>query len=147
MKDQGLVCRVVHGGLKPKEEYYVNRTYKLVGVPDQLQGLTLLQTRCGNKAIVDGRYAIVVTSPEPCYCFVAISEQSVRGYEQTGMPGWLEEFSLTKHRITTDDPRMNYKKESGYAVLVREAPAGRIALGPACNYPYSMYFAFFGRSK
>jgi hypothetical protein len=65
-------------------------------MPEKPQGLTLLQTKNGHKSIVDGRYAIVVRSSEPCYCFVALDERSVRTYEKSGVPSWLEEYSLTE---------------------------------------------------
>jgi hypothetical protein len=97
--------------------------------------------RCGS---VVGR---VLRSPEPCYCFVALDERSIRTYQRSGMPSWLEEFSLTAYRIYTDDSNMRSAKR-GYAVLVRPVPGGRFALGPNAGDPRlnSMYFAFFGRA-
>jgi hypothetical protein len=145
MKEGKATCHLIHGGLKKGTAYYTDRVYRINLVPQALEGLTLLQTRNGHKCIVDGRYAIVVVSDEPCYCFVALDERAAAVYQEHGMPSWLEEFTLTKYRITTDDAFME-GADTGYIVLAKYAPAGRIALGPHAGHPLdtSMYFAFFG---
>jgi hypothetical protein len=146
LKEGEKTVRALHGGLKTGSRYYVDQACKIVDIPEKLAGLTLLQTSSDHRCFIDGRYVIVATSRAPCYCFVAISEQSVLKFQQSGMPRWLEGFSLTRHRITTDDPSMK-TMFAGYLVLVKEERTGRIALGPPCSAPCSRYFAFFGRPK
>ena len=138
-------CTIVHGGLTSHAEYYTDRTYKLAEVPEELTGLTLLQMKNGHKAIVDARFAIVVQSAKPFYCFVALDQRSIQTYGKDGMPSWLEEFSLTEYRIGTTERNMA-RSGNKYFVLVRYVPEGRAALGPNAGHPStnSMYFAFFG---
>ncbi len=137
---------VVPGGLKVGARVYGDRTYAIKTLPDALAGLPLLRTRNQDKAIVDGRFAIVVTTPRPCYVLVAIDEQALTLYKQSGAPGWLQEFAPTQYTVQTDN--FNGVPET-FPVFARKAAAGRIALGPPCSDVElnSMYFAFFSEAK
>lgn len=127
---------------------YGDRTYLLKELPDQLKGLTLLQTRAAHKAIVDARYAIVVQTEKPVWVFVALDDRGLLTYESLGVPGWLKEFSPTGLKIHTDDTRMQ-ASNSGYQIVARRAGPGKVVLGaPAVEVGYnSMYFAFFGEEQ
>jgi hypothetical protein len=139
---------VIPGGLKVGALLYGDRKYKVRNLPAALSGLTLLRTRMGHKAVLDGRFAIILSSPKPCYVLVALDERALEIYKQHGAPGWLQEFAPTGHKIETDDPLMT-DANAGYLVFARKTPRGRIALGPPCMDVDSnaMYFAFFAEAK
>lgn len=140
--------RVVADGLKEGALPYGDRKYKIQKLDAAFSGFTLLQTKNGHKAILDGRYSIVLSAAKPCYVFVAVDERALVTYKMHGMPSWLQEFAPTGHKFATDDPIMADAGAS-YLVFVRKAPAGRIALGPpGMDVDYnSMYFAFFAETK
>lgn len=145
---EDLGYRVVAGGLKLGSQPYGDRTYQIKKLDPAFSGLTLLQIRNGDKAVVDGRYSVVVSAANPCLVFVVLDERSLETYEQHGIPAWLHEYVPTGHKIGTDDPIMA-QTGAEYLVFVRKSPAGRIALGPpgldiSLN---SMYFAFFAETK
>jgi hypothetical protein len=140
--------RVVPGGLKVGALPYGDRTYKIEKLPEALAGLTLLQTRMGDKPVLDGRYALLLATAKPCSVFVAVDERALQIYKQHGVPSWLQEFAPTGHQLTTDDPVMAMTN-AGYQVFVKKVPAGRIVLGPPCMdvNTNAMYFAFFADAK
>jgi hypothetical protein len=139
---------VIPGGLKVGAAVYGDRTYAIRTLPPALQGLPLLRSRAAHKPIMDGRFAIVVSAAKPCYVMVAIDERAIEIYKQHGIPGWLQEYAPTGHKIETDDPLMT-QAQAGYQIFARKAAAGRIALGPPCMdvSHNSMYFAFFAEAK
>jgi hypothetical protein len=145
-KDKGY--RIRHGELRGGALPYGDRTYAIRGIPDALAGLTLLQTRMGDKAISDGRYAIVLSVAKPCFVFLAIDERAIQRYSAVGTPQWLDEYSPTGHALVTDEPLMA-DVGAVYRVFARRVPAGRVVLGPACMDPNNnaMYFAFFGAPR
>jgi hypothetical protein len=140
--------RVVKGGLKVGVQPYGDRRYKIEKLPEALAGLTLLQTKMQHKAILDGRYAILLASAKPCSVFVAVDERALEIYKHHGVPSWLQEFAPTGRQLTTDDRDMA-RANAGYQVFVKKAPAGRIVLGPPCMdaSTNAMYFAFFAEVK
>jgi hypothetical protein len=139
--------RVVAGGLKMGESVYANRLEanetleRIEQLPEAFEGLTLLQTNWWHCSVLDGRYAIVLATAKPCFVFVAIDENALDTYKQHGAPSWLQEFAPSGHRLATEE--INFK------VFVKQAPAGRIVLGPssANNAIDWMYFAFFAETK
>jgi hypothetical protein len=136
--------QVVAKGLKVGATPYGDRKYKIEKLPEVFSGLTLVQTRAGSKAVLDGRYAIVLSGEKPSLAFLAVDERALDTYKQHGAPAWLQEFAPTGHKLATDDPIM---KEAGaqYAIFVRKTASGRIVLGPPCLdiATNAMYFAFF----
>ncbi len=134
---------LIEAGLKEGVSPYTDRKYRITELPEALRGLTLLRTKMGHKAIVDARYAIVLSSHKPCLVFVAVDERAIDIYKKIGAPSWLEEFSPTGLRIRTDDPIMA-RAGKAYAVFVRKVAEGRIAFGPYATPPAqtAMYFAF-----
>jgi WD40 repeat protein/serine/threonine protein kinase len=135
--------RVVPGGLKRGAQPFGDRPFKIDDLPAAFSGLTLLQTKMGHKAVLDGRFSIILSALQPCYVFVALSEKSLATYEQQGAPSWLHEFTPTGHRIGAG-------QNSEYLVFVKQAPAGRIVFGPPCMDGESGdagYFAFFSGAK
>jgi hypothetical protein len=139
---------VTPGGLKVGAVPFGDRKYKIEKLPKDFSGLPLLRTRMGDKAILDGRFAVILSAERACYVFVALDERALEIYKRHGAPGWLQEFAPTGHRVETDDPLMADAK-AGYAVFARKAPAGRVTLGPPCMDvdSNSMYFAFFAEGK
>ena len=121
--------RLVAGGLKEGARPYGDRKYKIQNLDAKFSGLTLLQTRMGHKAILDGRYSVVVAVAKPSYVFVAIDDRALETYKKHGVPSWLQEFAPTGRKVVTDDPLMANVGAS-YLVFVRKAPSGRIAFGP-----------------
>jgi hypothetical protein len=140
--------RVVVGGLEEGALAYGDRKYKIHNLDASFAGFTLLQTKNGHKAILDGRYSIVLSAAKPCYVFVAVDERALRTYKTHGTPSWLQEYAPTGHKCATNDPIMG-RTAAGYLIFVRQAPAGRIALGPPSMDVdlNSMYFAFFAEKK
>jgi hypothetical protein len=140
--------RVVAGGLKVGALPYADREYKLEQVPEAFAGLPLLQTKMQHKAVLDGRFGILLSTAKPCWVFLAVDERALEIYKEHGVPSWLQEFAPTGHRLTVDDPVMA-EMNAGYRVFVKQAPAGRIALGPPCTWvrTNTMYFAFFAEAK
>ena len=140
--------QVVPKGLKIGAAPFGDRKYLLDKLPPEFAGLTLLQTKMGHKAVLDGRYAIVVSSAKPCLIFIAMDERALETYKQHGAPAWLQEYSPTGHKIKSDEPIMA-QTGSEYLVFVRKSPGGRIVLGPpAMDIQFnSMYFAFFGDAQ
>jgi hypothetical protein len=133
--------RVVAGGLRVGALIYGDRPYRIEEIPEGFAGLTLLQTKLQHKGVLDGRYAIVLATAKPCWVFVAIEENSLDGYKETGAPSWLQEFAPTGHEVAT--------VRGDFRVFVKKAPAGRIALGPPCMdvNNSAMYFAFFATAQ
>ena len=142
-----VACRMAQDGARLGAVPYTDRKYKITDLPEQLQGLTLVQTRMGHKSIVDARYSIVLSAPQPCYLFVAVDERAIEVYRKSGTPCWLEEFLDTGLTIATDDPGMQ-EDERRFMVFVREVPKGTISLGPsAAIVRTSMYFAIAAAAK
>ena len=113
-----------------------------------MPGLPLLQTKMQHKAVLDGRFAVLLSAAKPCWVFVAVDERAFEIYKEHGVPAWLQEFTPTGHRLATDTG--HGRENAGYQVFVKKASAGRIALGPPCNWVASantMYFAFFAEAK
>ncbi len=139
---------VVDSGLKEGAQPYGDRKYKFKTLDTPFAGLTLLQTKMGHKATVDGRYSIVLSAAKPSYVFVAIDDRALDTYKKHGTPAWLEEFMPTGHKLATDDPIMN-RVGASYLVFVKQVAAGRIVLGPPCmDADYNaMYFAFFAQAQ
>src|SRR5207302_5524945 len=77
---------VVPGGLKVGALPYGDRKYRVQELPEALAGLTLLRTRMGHKAVLDGRFAIVLAATKPCYVLVAVDERALEIYKQHGVP-------------------------------------------------------------
>jgi hypothetical protein len=138
---------VVDGGLKEGAQPYGDRKYRLKKLDAPFTGLTLLQTKMGHKAILDGRYSILLSAAKTCYVFVAIDERALDTYKKHGTPAWLEEYRPTGHKLATDEPVMDQAGAS-YLVFVKQVAAGRIVLGPPCvDAAYNaMYFVFFGQA-
>ena len=136
--------RVVAGGLEVGAVPYSDRSFQITQLPKAFAGLPLLQTKMDHKAVLDGRYAIVLEAAKPCMVFVAVEEPALETYKQHGVPYWLQEYQPTGHQLATDHP-----SRGNYRVFVRQAPAGRIVLGPPCMEvrANSMYFAFFATAK
>ena len=142
-----VASRVAQDGLRLGALPYTDRKYKITDLPEAFKGLTLVQTRMGHKCIVDARYSIVLSAPQPCYLFVAVDERAIELYRKSGTPCWLEEFLDTGLTITTDDPVMQ-KNKKRFLVFVREAPKGTVSLGPSAGIvETSMYFAFAAATK
>ena len=143
-KDTGY--HVVDSGLKEGAQPYGDRKYRLKKLDVPFTGFTLLQTKMGHKAVLDGRYSIVLSAAKTCYVFVALDERALDTYQKHGTPGWLEEYRPTGHKLTTDEPVMSQAGAS-YLVFVRQVAAGRIVLGPPCVDAghNAMYFAFFAQ--
>jgi len=139
--------QVVPRGLKVDAVPFGDRSYKIDKLPPAFAGLTLLQTKMGHKAVVDGRYSIVVSSAKPCLVFVVIDERALETYKEHGVPAWLQEYSPTGHKIKSDEPVMA-QAGAEYLVFVRKSPGGRIVFGPpGMDIQFnSMYFAFFGEA-
>jgi hypothetical protein len=145
-KDSGYA--IMPKGLTAGAKTYGDRNYKVEVLPKQFEGLTLLRTKGGHKAIADITYSIVLNSPKPCLVFVAIDQRVMETYTQHGTPGWLNEFEPTEEVIKTDDPLMA-QTGAGFLVFIRKSAGGRIVLGPPSmdTSRNSMYFAFFGEAK
>ncbi|HEY2415575.1 MAG TPA: hypothetical protein VGI40_25255 [Pirellulaceae bacterium] len=139
---------IVQNGLANGITPFGDRKYKLSKVPKAFEGLTLLQTKMGHKAIVDATYAITVSTPKPCLVFLALDDRVIDIYKQHGTPGWLSEYEPTGETIKTDEPVMA-ETDAAYQVFVRKSGGGRIVLGPpGMDIRFnSMYFAFFGEAK
>lgn len=140
--------QIVAGGLKVEARLYGDRLFKVDKLDPPFAGLTLLQTKNGHKAILDTRYSIILSAAKPCLVFVGLDEAALETYKEYGVPGWLQEFAPTGHKLTTDNPIMN-ATEVGYLIFVKKVPAGRIVLGPPCMDADNncMYFAFFAEDK
>jgi hypothetical protein len=140
--------RVVPGGLKGGAQPYGDREYRIEKLPEVFAGLPLLQTKMQHKPVLDGRFAVLLSAAKPCWVFLAVDERAFEIYKEHGVPGWLQEFAPTGHRLTTDDPVMA-EMNASYQVFVKKASAGRIVLGPPCNWvrTNTMYFAFFAEAK
>lgn len=140
--------QVVANALKVGAAPFGDRGYRIEKLPPAFARLTLLRTKMGHKAIVDGRYAIVVSAAKPCLVFVALDQRVLDTYGQHGTPAWLQEFVPTGEKIKTDDPIMA-QTDAEFHVFVRQAAPGRIVFGPpAMDIQYNaMYFAFFGEGK
>ena len=143
-EDVGYV--LVTGGLKSGAVVYGSRlepgerAERITQLPEVFEGLTLLQTNWWHPAILDGRYAIVLEAAKPCTVFIAIDENALDTYKQQGVPAWLQEYAPTGHRLATSV--INFK------VFAKQAPAGRIVLGPSSAVTFNwMYFAFFAEAK
>lgn len=145
-KDSGY--EVFPGGMKVGALPYGDRKYKIEKLPTALSGLTLLRTKMGNKAVLDGRFSIVLFVDKPGYVLVALDERALDTYKDYGTPGWLKEFTPTGLKLETDDPLMADAKV-GYLVFARKVPEGRVVLGPPCMAVDSnaMYFALFAEAK
>ena len=139
--------QVIAGGLKVDALPYSDRTIRLKQIPDALQGLPLLQTKMGNKGIVDARFSIRVAAGEEFSVFLAVDERAVEFYGKAGLPGWMAGFSPTDLRLVTDDAIMK-GSNSGYRVFVKKSGAGEIEFGAACGdvNRTAMYFAFFAKA-
>jgi hypothetical protein len=122
-----------------------DRTYKINKLDAPFAGLPLLQTRMGNKSVLDGRFSVVVAAAQPCLAFVALDERCLETFKAHGAPAWLQEFAPTGHKLTTDEPRMT-EDNASYLVFVKKSAAGRITFGPPCSST-TMYFAFFASAK
>ena len=146
--DEDLGYRLVEEGLKKGVRCYGDRKYAINNVDEVLSGLTLLQTKMGNKSIADAKYSIVLSVDKPSYVFIALDERVLETYQQNGLPSWLQEYARTPFTISTDDPIMS-RDHKAYLVFVRKVPAGRIALGPPCMGTEfnAMYFAFFADAE
>jgi hypothetical protein len=133
--------RVVAEGLKVGASTYVDRTFSIAQLPEEFTGLTLLQTVLQHKPVVDGRFAIDLATAKPCLVFVAVDENALETYKLHGVPAWLQEYAPTGHQVVTD--------RANYPVFVKQALAGRIALGAPCMNATAnaMYFAFFAEAK
>src|SRR5262245_30128642 len=102
----------------------------------------------GHKTTLDGRFSVVLSGAQPCLALVAIDQRAVEIFREYGVPGWLQEYSPTGHKLATDDPVMA-EVSAEYLIFVRQAPAGRIVLGAPCmDGDYNaMYFAFFAEAR
>jgi hypothetical protein len=142
-KDAGYA--VVPKGLVIGTTPFGDRKYKLSKIPKAFDGLTLLQTKMGHKAVVDATYSITVSAAKPCLAFLALDQRVIDTYMQHGTPGWLKEFVPTGETMKTDEPVMA-EANAAYQIYVRPCAAGRIVLGPpSMDVQFnSMYFAFFG---
>jgi hypothetical protein len=142
--NQDTGYRVVAGGLKVGAPPYSDRPFKIEQLPEAFAGLTLLQTKMRQKPVLDGRFGVLLATAKPCTVFVAVEEPALETYKQHGVPSWLQEYVPTGHQLTTDHP-----SRGNYRVFVKQAPAGRIVLGPPCMElrANSMYFAFFAEAK
>ena len=136
---------VLEKGLRVGAVPYGDRKYTVVELPEEFEGLTLLRTGMGQKAIVDARYFGRLKLPELTYVFLAIDERIIEIYKEQCRPLWLDGFAPTGQTLRTDEPVMK-RQDKVYLVFVKEVPAGTFTLGPACTHPgdSSMYFAFFG---
>jgi hypothetical protein len=136
--------RVLARGLQVGALPYGDRRFRIEQLPEAFVGLTLLQTTMQHKPILDGRFGVVLATAKPCWVFVAIEEDVLQTYKQHGVPSWLQEFAPTGQQLVTNHPR-----RGNCRVFVKQAPAGRIVLGPPCMEAYanSMYFAFFAEAK
>jgi hypothetical protein len=145
-KDSGY--KVIAKGLNVGAVTFGDRNYKIEKLPPAFAGLTLLQTKAGNKAVVDATYAVIVSAAKPCLVFVALDQRVLDTYTQHGTPSWLQEYTPTEEKIKTDDPIMA-QTGAEFLVFVRKSAGGRIVLGPpAMDISLnSMYFAFFGEPK
>lgn len=145
-KDSGyqLVAKGLNVGAVP----FGDRKYKIEKLPAEFTGLTMLQTKMGNKGIMDATYAIIVSAAKPCLVFVALDQRVFDTYTMHGTPGWLQEYTPTGLTIKTDDPIMA-QTEAEFQVFVRRSAGGRIVFGPpAMDIQFNaMYFAFFGEAK
>jgi hypothetical protein len=147
VKQSQQTYQIIDTGLQEGIKPFTDRNFKLTHVPNQLTGLTLLQTRMGHKGIVDDRFAITLSVPSPAYMFLAIDERALQTYEQFAPPAWMQDLVPIDEKIFTDDPLMQ-ETESGYAVFKQHIPEGTMTLGPACMNPFkdAMYFAFFAEA-
>jgi hypothetical protein len=145
-RDSGY--EILRQGMKVGALPYGDRTYKIAKLPQALSGLTLLRTRMGHKAVLDGRFSIVVSLDKPGYVLVALDERALESYKQNGSPGWLQEFAPTGLKLETDDPAMA-AAQIGYRLFARRVPAGRVVLGPPCMDVSlnAMYFALFAEAE
>ncbi len=146
--DEDTRYRVEPEGLKPGARTFGDRKYTLRDVPKALLGLPLLQTKMGQKSVVDGRFSVVVSVHKPCYVFLALDERALETYKTHGTPSWLEEYAPTDLKLTTDEPVMT-RSGASFLVFVRTVPAGRVAFGPPSMDEDSnaMYFAFFAAAN
>lgn len=136
--------RIVPGGLKVGELVFgagQGVPEKFEEIPAELLGLTLLQTNELHTAVLDGRFAIVLSTAKPCTVFLAVNDLALETYKTRGAPAWLQEFAPTGLSLKSN--------ETDYQVFVKQAPAGRIVFGPPCsNWDDDwMYFAFFAEAK
>lgn len=137
-------CRISETGLAKGSQMFADRRYTIESFDPQFEGLSHLVTRMDDKAILDGRFSIIVNVDQPAIVFLAIDQRALDTWDVTGAPAWLHEYQPTGRLIRTDEPVM---KSSGaaYAVFRRSVPAGRVAFGPPAMNPGkdAMYYAIF----
>ncbi|MGW7684162.1 glycosyl hydrolase family 95 catalytic domain-containing protein [Kribbella sp. NPDC054772] len=97
---------------------YVDRSYKITDLPDQLNGQALIQgANDDSKATTPADY-LTLNLTRPATVYVAFD---ARG-ENVWWPSWLSDFTRTGETVGTTDQRL--------VLFKRDVPAGQLALGP-----------------
>ena len=123
---------------------FTDRNYRLVTVPQELQGLTLLRTAMGNKKVRDGDFAITLGTDDEVNVFLAVDSRLLDYWETVSKPEWFRGYRPTRFTVATDDADMQQQGQD-YRVYGKRVEAGKFTLGPPRGTSVcTMYFAFFG---
>lgn len=127
---------IVPNGLQEGIRTYLDRSYVIASVPDDLRGLPLLQSTMSQNPNTTDACSIVVSSPDPFLVFAAIDERTLAYWILSGiLPDWIQEYTSTPYRILSSD----FQKQNdgfGYRVFVKRASSGQVLIG-------AMNFCFF----
>lgn len=107
--------------LKRDRQPYIDRDYRFLFVPDELNGLPLVKT-CGNDKLLSER--------EPCFSFHSDTDVSVYvlfADKFPVVPSWLEQFDRLRLNVTRYDSNPENLK-GYYSVYRRNFPKGIITL-------------------
>lgn len=100
---------------------YVDRDYRFLFVPEELNGLTHIKT-CGNDKLISER--------EPCFSFNSDTDVSVYvlfADKFPLLPRWLEQFTRLRLNVTRQDS--NPENLKGYfSVYRKDFPKGTVML-------------------
>ena len=137
---------IIDKGLKNGSLPFTDRTFKVEFLPHELSNMTLLQTSMRHGGVDSSDFAIELSLKIGSFIFLAIDEQLIERWHKRGTPSWLNGYSLTEHRILTDEPSRK-EKNLGYIVFGKRTNERNVKLGPPMGEPNlsSMYFAFFGQ--
>jgi hypothetical protein len=102
---------------------YVDRSYTITDLPDQLNGQALIQgANDDSKATTPADY-LQLQLTRPATVYVAFDPRG----ENVWWPGWLSSFTRTGETVGTTDQRL--------ILFKRDVPAGALALGPNSGVP------------
>ncbi|MFF0342349.1 hypothetical protein [Kribbella sp. NPDC004875] len=102
---------------------YVDRSYKITDLPDQLNGQALVQgANDDSKATTPADY-LTLNLTRPATVYVAFDPRG----ENVWWPNWLSTFTRTGETVGTTDQRL--------LLFKRDVPPGQLPLGPNSGVP------------